>query len=106
MKALVTGAAGYIGSVVTESLLADGHEVIAVDSLENGHRAAVHPDATFVKGDLLDREWLIDFFASNQVDAVCHLAAEALIGVSLVDPGRSFHKNVTSSINLAEAMLR
>jgi UDP-glucose 4-epimerase len=55
MKILVTGAAGYIGSVVTEQLVEQGHQVIALDNLKNGHRAAVHPGALFVQADLLER---------------------------------------------------
>ena len=54
MRVLVTGGAGYIGSVVTEKLIEDGHEVVVYDNLSKGHRAAVHPDARFVQGDLHD----------------------------------------------------
>ena len=56
MKVLVTGAAGYIGSVTTEVLLNAGYEVVALDNLENGHRAAVDERATFVQADLRDRD--------------------------------------------------
>ena len=66
MKTLVTGAAGYIGSVTTEVLLTAGHEVIALDSLELGHRAAVHEDATFVQADLRDRQAVMDVFAAHR----------------------------------------
>ena len=59
MNILVTGAAGYIGSVVTERLVEQGHEVVALDNLSHGHRDAVHPAARFLEGDLLDRAWLI-----------------------------------------------
>ena len=59
MKVLVTGAAGFIGSVVTEKLIGLGHEVVAMDSLIHGHRAAVHPDAQFVHLDLLDEKGLM-----------------------------------------------
>lgn len=105
MKILVTGAAGYIGSVVTEQLVEQGHDVIALDNLKNGHRAAVHPDAEFVQGHLLNREWLGSFLQANPVDAVVHLAAEALIDVSMRDPGLFFRVNVTGGLNLLDGMI-
>lgn len=105
MRVLVTGAGGYIGSLVTEQLIAQGHSVLGIDNLSNGHREAIHPAATFVEGDLLDAELLRALLAKEPVDAVCHLAAEALIGVSNVDPGRSFRVNVCGGLNLLDAML-
>jgi UDP-glucose 4-epimerase len=105
MQILITGAAGFIGSVVTELLVEQGHQVIALDSLKHGHRSAVHADARFVQGDLLNRDWLIDFFAKNPVNAVVHLAAEALIDVSMRDPGLFYRVNVTGGINLLDAMM-
>ncbi len=105
MNILVTGAAGYIGSVVTERLLEQGHSVVALDSLRHGHRSAVHPHARFVEGDLLDREWLHDEVRRAEVDAVVHLAAEALIDVSVRDPGLFFRVNVTGGLNLLDAMV-
>ena len=104
MKILVTGAAGYIGSVVTEKLIERGHQVLALDSLLHGHRAAVHPEATWVELDLLDRDRLHACLASERVDAVVHLAAEALIDESVRDPGRFFRANITGSLNLLDAM--
>ena len=104
MKILVTGAAGYIGSIVTELLVDQGYDVIALDNLSHGHREAVHPDAEFVQGDLLDDEWLKTFLKTKKMDAVVHLAAEALIDESLRDPGRFFRANLTGGINLLEAM--
>ncbi len=105
MRILVTGAAGYIGSVVAEQLVERGDHVIALDSLANGHRAAVHPDAEFVQGDLLDANWLAEYMAAHPVDAVVHLAAEALIDVSMRDPGLFFRVNVTGGLNLLDAMV-
>ena len=104
MRLLVTGAAGYIGSVVTERLVEDGHAVTAVDNLQHGHRDAVHPSATFVAGDLLDREWLATIVRNGRYDAVVHLAAEALIDESVRDPGLFFRVNVTGGLNLLDAM--
>ena len=104
MEVLVTGAAGYIGSVVTEQLVEQGHQVVALDSLKYGHRPAVHPEARFVQGDLLNGEWLKSFLTANPVDAVVHLAAEASISESMRDPGRFFRVNMGGGLNLLEAM--
>ncbi len=102
MKILVTGAAGYIGSVVTEQLIAQGHDIVAFDNLRHGFRAAVHPKAHFVEGDLRDGALLSRVMASAALDAVVHLAAEAAIDER--DPGRFFQVNVSGGINLLEAM--
>ena len=104
MKIFVTGAAGYIGSVVTERLIADGHTVIAFDNLRHGHREAVHEAATFVAGDLIDRDALHALIREGDYDAVVHLAAEALIDESIRDPGHFFRVNVTGGLNLLDAM--
>jgi UDP-glucose 4-epimerase len=105
MNILVTGAAGYIGSVVTERLIEQGHQVVALDNLRHGHREAIHPAARFVMGDLLDRSWLIEEVQRAQVDAVVHLAAEALIDESIRDPGTFFRVNLTGGLNLLDAMV-
>jgi UDP-glucose 4-epimerase len=102
---LVTGAAGYVGSIVTEHLIKQGHAVTALDSLKHGHRGAVHPEAVFVHGDLLNETWLRSFVLSTPLDAVVHLAAEALIDESLRDPGRFFRANVCGGLNLIDAMV-
>jgi UDP-glucose 4-epimerase len=104
MNILVTGAAGYIGSVVSERLIEHGHTVVALDNLRHGHRDAVHPAARFVQGDLLDREWLHHEVRQAKVDAVVHLAAEALIDESIRNPGLFFRVNVTGGLNLLDAM--
>lgn len=105
MRVWVTGAAGYIGSVVTEELIEKGHEVLAFDNLRHGTRAAVHPAAQFFKGDLLDREELQLLMRQNPADAVVHMAAEALIDESVRDPGRFFRVNICGGINLLDAMV-
>jgi UDP-glucose 4-epimerase len=104
MQILVTGAAGYIGSVVTERLIDAGLDVLALDNLQHGHRDAIDPAATFAQGDLLDREWLHALVRDARPDAVVHLAAEALIDESVRDPGRFFRVNVTGGLNLLDAM--
>jgi UDP-glucose 4-epimerase len=104
MRILVTGAAGYIGSVVAERLVAEGHAVTALDDLRHGHRAAVVEGATFVQGDLLDRDWVRAELARGGYEAVVHLAAEALIDESVRNPGLFYQVNVTGGLNLLDAM--
>jgi len=105
MKIVVTGAAGFIGSVVTEVLCDDGHQVTAWDSLENGHRDAVDARAKFECIDLLD---LAKVHAGLKIlcpDAVVHLAAEALVGESMRDPGRFYRANLIGGIHLLDGMI-
>ena len=104
MTVLVTGAAGYIGSVVAERLLEHGHRVAAFDDLSQGHRAAVPAGANFFEGDLRDRSRLAEVMSSVRPDAVVHLAAEALVGESVTDPAKFFEVNVTGGLNLLDAM--
>jgi UDP-glucose 4-epimerase len=81
MKILVTGGAGYIGSVVTESLVASGHEVVIVDNLSTGHREAIGRGIEFHEGDLLDTVFVEKVLARG-IDAVCHFAAFSRVGES------------------------
>ena len=106
MRIFVTGAAGYIGSVVTERLLEQGHSIVAFDNLSRGHRDAVAAGAEFVEGDLLDRARLESELRRGRFDAVVHLAAEALIGLSISDPGMFFRTNVVGGLNLLDAMVQ
>ncbi|HLH66796.1 MAG TPA: UDP-glucose 4-epimerase GalE [Solirubrobacteraceae bacterium] len=103
MKLLVTGGAGYIGSVVSRSLLAAGHEVVVLDSLERGHRAAVAPGARLVVADLRDMDAVRRALAEG-FDGVLHFAAFALVGESVAQPGAYWRNNVGGSLNLLEAM--
>ncbi|MGB3905793.1 MAG: UDP-glucose 4-epimerase GalE [Anaerolineae bacterium] len=104
MSILVTGGAGYIGSVATEELIKAGHEVVAYDSLIQGHRQAVHPEATFVEADLADRERLNAVFERQNIDAVMHFAAHTVVPVSMRDPIRFVRENVNNAMNLLETM--
>lgn len=104
MRVIVTGAAGFIGSVVTELLCDGGWDVIAWDNLKNGHRAAVDGRARFEEVDLLDRERVKAGLRESGAEAVVHLAAEALIDASLRDPGRFYQANLTGGLNLLDAM--
>lgn len=104
MKVLVTGGAGYIGSVCVERLLDAGHEVTVFDNLSEGHRSAVDPRARFVNGCLSDPEDLVVALNSSGVEAVLHFAANALVGESMENPGKYFRNNVGGGLNLLEAM--
>ncbi|MEO8350448.1 MAG: UDP-glucose 4-epimerase GalE [Chthoniobacteraceae bacterium] len=100
MRILVTGGAGYIGSIASEQLLNAGHEVIAFDNLYQGHRAAVPARAVFVEGDLSDRGSIDRVFAEHQPDAVMHFAAYSLVGESMQKPFKYLAENVTNGLNL------
>lgn len=105
MNILVTGAAGYIGSVVTEVLCDHGHAVTAWDNLINGHRDAVDVRARFECVDLLDAAKVDAGMRVLHPDAVVHLAAEALIEESMRDPGRFYRSNLVGGIHLLDAMI-
>jgi len=106
VRVLVTGGAGYIGSVATAMLLDAGHEVVVVDNLEVGHRAAVDGRASLRTGDLRDRDFVFRLLQDVRPDAVLHFAAYALVGESMRRPHAYFENNVAGTINLAGAMLR
>lgn len=104
MRVLVTGGAGYIGSVVAEELLEDGHDVFVYDSLYKGHRASVAPEATFVQADLLDGDKLRRTFLDGQIEAVIHMAADSLVGESVTQPAKYYRNNVVAGLALLDAM--
>jgi UDP-glucose 4-epimerase len=106
MNVLVTGGAGYVGSVVSEELLKIGHRVIVVDNLQQGHRQAVLPEAEFMQADIGDDRSLEMLFDGHQIDAVMHMAAETVISFSMSDPKRYFNNNIINGINLLNTMLR
>jgi len=103
---LLTGAAGYIGSICAEALLARGMHVIALDSLLEGHRAAVPKGADFCLVDLGNRSQLEGVFTQHKIDAVMHFAAEALVGKSVREPSIFYATNVACGVNLLDAMIR
>src|SRR2546427_7876883 len=102
---LVTGGAGYIGSVVVEQLLALGHSVVVLDDLSRGHRAAVDPRAEFVRGGIADRRVLDELLARRVCDALVHLAAYALVAESVAHPEMYFSNNVTGGRVLLDAVV-
>ncbi len=106
MRVLVTGGAGYVGSIVTEHLLRQNHQVIVLDNLQQGHREAVLLPAEFVSGDICDAETLEDILCRFKIDAVMHMAAETVVNYSMTDPKRYFHNNLFGGTNLLNAMLK
>jgi UDP-glucose 4-epimerase len=104
MKLLVTGGAGYIGSIVARQLLAAGHELVVLDNLERGHREAVPPDAPVIVADLRDRHGTADALRQG-FDGVLHFAALSLVGESVADPGLYYRTNVGGTLNLLEAIV-
>jgi UDP-glucose 4-epimerase len=105
MRIVVTGGAGYIGSVITDELIARGHHVTVLDDLSKGHRDAVATAAHFVEISLLDRAGLSSALDAARVDAVVHMAASSLVGESMSGPGRYYRNNVEASLNLLDAMV-
>lgn len=101
LRTVVIGGAGYIGSVVTHQLLAEGHEVLVVDDCSTGHPDAVPPAAAFLQADITDAA---DFLADRQVDAVLHVAAKSLVGESTREPSRYWRTNVLGTRALLDAI--
>jgi len=104
MRVLVTGGAGYIGSVAVAMLIERGHEVIALDNLERGHAAAVTPAATFVQCDLRNADATREAVAGSDAEAVLHFAALHLVPESVVKPAEYYRTNVVGGINLLDAV--
>jgi UDP-glucose 4-epimerase len=105
MRVLVTGGAGYIGSVVAQQLLGVGHQVTIIDNLSRGHRQAVPKGAELVVGDLAEREKLTGLFQSHSFEAVLHFAAFIEAGESMKFPEIFFRNNTVNALAVLEAML-
>lgn len=102
MKILVTGGAGYIGSITVKELLKKGHEVVVFDNLKNGSKDSV--SCKLIVGDLLDKDFLNESLNSENFDAVIHFAAYALAGESMESPFIYFQNNILGGLNLLEYM--
>lgn len=105
MKVLVTGGAGYIGSVTVEMLIKAGYDVIVLDNLFQGHRKAVHPGALFIQADLANKIEIDRILTQHQPEAVMHFAAHSLVGESVQKPFLYLGSNVKNAANLLESML-
>ncbi|HEX2316704.1 MAG TPA: UDP-glucose 4-epimerase GalE [Thermomonospora sp.] len=104
MKLLVTGGAGYIGSVVTAQLLEAGHEVVVLDDLSTGHEDAVPEGARLFRGTLRERAG--EVLGEGGFGAVLHFAAKSLVGESVQKPGLYWDRNLGESLALLDAMRR
>src|SRR5437764_399645 len=104
MRILVTGGAGYIGSVIVEELIARGHHAVVYDNLSKGHREAVSPQATFVEAQLTDHHTFAKTLRDHGIEAVMHLAADSLVGESVLNPAKYYANNFVASLGLLDVM--
>lgn len=101
LKLVVTGGAGYVGSVCAARLVEAGHDVTVVDDLSTGHADAVHQGARFIEGDAAETA---ETLLGEGFDGVLHFAAKSLVGESMEDPAKYWHGNVVTSLKLLDAM--
>ncbi len=104
MNVLVTGGAGYIGSVTVEALMDRGDRVVVVDNLSNGHRSAIDQEVTLLTCDLKNTDDLTKALKEYKIDAVVHFAAFSLVGESVQDPAKYFENNVGGTLSLLRAI--
>ena len=104
MNVLVTGGAGYIGSVICDQLLTEGHAVVVLDNLSKGHRDALAKETVFIEADLLDTPAVSDALTRHRIDAVIHMAASSLVGESMSQPLKYYRNNLWATLGLLEAM--
>lgn len=101
---LVTGGAGYIGSVTAELLLERGERVVILDNLDRGHHHAIPDEATFYEGNIGDRRLTSRIFREHEIEACIHFAALAYVGESVTEPARYFENNVEQGIALIDSL--
>jgi len=104
VRILVTGGAGYVGSVSVEALLGAGHHVVILDDLSTGHSGSVPPEAELVRGSFADEALVTRILLAGELDAVLHCGARSLVGESIRDPAIYFRQNVAGGVALLEAM--
>lgn len=104
MAILVLGGAGYIGSHAVDQLINQSYEVVVLDSLQTGHKEAIHKEAKFYQGDIRDKIFLEKVFRSEKIEAVIHFAANSLVGESMENPLMYFNNNVYGMQILLEVM--
>lgn len=106
MRILVTGGAGYVGSVSVERLVEAGHDVTVLDNLATGHAESVPEGVTLVHGSFADADTIADVLAHSRIEAVLHCAAKSLVGESMSDPAAYYRTNVVGGVTLLDAMRR
>ncbi|HEX8265210.1 MAG TPA: UDP-glucose 4-epimerase GalE [Pyrinomonadaceae bacterium] len=106
MAILVTGGAGYIGSVVAEDLRANGGEVVVLDNLSRGHQAAISPGIKFYDGDIGDQELVGRICAENRIEAAMHFSAFAFVGESVEKPNIYYQNNAVQTMHFLDELLR
>ena len=106
MRILVTGGAGYVGSVSVDRLIEAGHDVVVLDDLSTGHRSAVNEAAEIVAGSYGDADAVAAVLSDRRIEAVLHCAARSLVGESVTDPARYYRDNVAGGVALLEALRR
>ncbi len=104
MRIAVIGGAGYIGSHAVKLLVERGHDVVAIDNLTNGHRAAVNAKARFYVVDCANTVGLVNVFQNEKIEAIMHFAASAYVGESVSDPRKYYRNNVANTISMLDAM--
>src|SRR5271167_361864 len=105
MAILVTGGAGYIGSVTVERLQSIGEKVVVLDNLSRGHRQAVTPETPFYQGRIGDRPLIEKIAAEHKIDSCIHFAALAYVGESVENPEKYFENNVEQGIAFLNSLL-
>ncbi|MFQ5576170.1 MAG: UDP-glucose 4-epimerase GalE [Anaerolineae bacterium] len=105
MNILVTGGAGYIGSVVVEQLIKAQESVVVFDNLYQGHRDAVDPQALFIQGDLANKDEIDAVLDTYPIDAIMHFASHTLVGESMAQPFLYLRDNVFNALNLLQSAL-
>jgi len=103
MNVLVTGGAGYIGSICVEQLCESGHNVTVIDDISQGHPAAVDRRARFIQARVGDDAKVSQLLKESEAEAIIHFAASALVPESMANPGKYFRNNVSDTINLLNA---
>jgi len=106
MNVLVTGGAGYIGSVTVATLLAKGHQVVVLDELSTGHRDSVPDGVPFVHGSVADEDMVGYAIAQHGVEAIIHFAAASLVGESMAKPTKYFLANTAATFALLDTAVR
>lgn len=105
MAVLVTGGAGYIGSVTTDALLKSGEDPVVIDNLVYGHREAVAPEVPFYESDIGDKKLVSRILSEHEIDACMHFSAYAYVGESVEDPKKYFANNVIQTVSLLDTLI-